>query len=782
MLINYLKIAFRNLFRHKFFTVINIFGLAFGLSISIIIGSWIWKAVNHDSFHENYDWIYRIYETQHYEGRDLFYTVATPGPLYTSLEEEYPEIEKATVVSLMYHKFPVRQGDTVLMERSMACVSPEFFEIFTYPLIEGDPATALREPNTTVITQSAAEKYFGDVNPMGKVLNINNKFDVRVVGIIEDMPDDAMYNIDLLFPFEFAKDLSNSTIDDWEYNSFQTYVLLKPDANPDALEEKITGQIKRHNEGSACMLHLMHIYRIDLYNLDGSEQKMQYIKAFGIIAIFIILIASINFMNLSTARSSLRAREVGLRKVAGARKAQLIAQFYTESYLTVIIALIVSMGLTSLFLFLFNMQPGFTLPSPFRNALFYPVIVVFTLIVGAISGIYPALALSSFKPVITLKGSRIKSGKSLLRKLLVVLQFTLSIGLIISTLVIYTQIRYLQNKDLGFDKENVIMIELPRGNADLISLVREKLADDPGILAVSAGSNNPSNIGSSTSNVDWDGKPPDETYLINIAFCDYDYFRCFGTKMVAGQELYPDQSEGNWQYIINESMAKLMRKENPVGERFGLWGMEGTVTGVCEDFIFNGFSCAVEPVVFLRITDYMGKVFVRLAPGDQLATIDRVEKVWNEISPDFPFDMRYFDEYLNYYFKSTVVIGQLFLVFTLLAVVISCLGLFGLASFMTMQRMKEIGIRKALGASIGNVIVLLGMDFIKWVIIGNVIAIPLAWLAMRSWLENFAYHTGLNPLIFIAASLMSLLIAVLTVLWQSVSVARMNPSETLKYE
>ncbi len=782
MLINYLKIAFRNLFRHKFFTIINIFGLAFGLSISIIIGTWIWQALKHDSFHENYDRIFRVFESQHYEGRDIFYTVATPGPLASALEEDFPEIEKATVVSLVYHKFPVRQGDTVLMERRMACVQPSFFEIFTYPFIEGDPSTALREPNTAVITQTAVEKYFGELDPIGKTLNIDNQYEMRVVGVIEDMPDNAMYDIDILFPFEFAKDLSDSVIDDWAYNSYQTYILLDPGADPGEAELKITGFIKQHNEGSACMLHLMHISRIELYNLDGSEMKMQYIRIFGIIAIFIIVIACINFMNLFTARSSLRAREVGLRKVAGAKKIQLIGQFYTESYLTVIIALILSLGLTSLFLFLFNRHPGFTLPSPFHNSLFYPVIVLFTLIIGAIAGIYPALALSSFKPVTTLKGSRLKSGKSLLRKLLVVLQFSLSIGLIISTLIIYSQIRYLQNKDLGFDKENVIMIELPRGGLELVNLVRDKLKGDPGVLAVSAGSNNPSNIGSSTSNVEWDGKPEDETYLINIASNDYDYFRCFGIKMIAGRELDPDQGEEVNQYIINKTMADIIGKDNPVGERMALWGMEGSIVGVCEDFIFNGFSSVMEPVVFLRLTGYINSVFVRLAPGDQSAAIERIENIWNESSPDYPFDMRFFDEYMDFYFKSTIVIGQLFLVFTLLAEVISCLGLFGLASFMTMQRTKEIGIRKTLGASIGNVIVLLGMDFIKWVIIGNVIAIPLAWLAMRSWLHNYAYHTSLNPLIFILASLLSIAIAILTVTWQSVTVARMNPSKTLKYE
>ncbi len=782
MFLNYLKIAFRNLFQHKFYTIVNIFGLAFGLSISIIIGTWIWQTFNHDTFHENYDRIYRVYESQHYEGRDVFYTTATPGPLAKTLEEDFPEIEKAIAVANIYQKYPVRQGDTVFMERSIICADEGLFDIFTFNFVEGNPETALHEPKTAVLTQSSARKYFGDQNPLGKALNFNNEIEIKVVGVVEDMPDNAMYNVDIILPFESVKDLSQSILDDWAYNSFQTYVLLSPEADPTQVESKITGVIKQHNENSACMLHLLHISRIDLYNLDGSELKMQYIRIFGIIATFIILIACINFMNLSTARSTLRAREVGLRKVAGAKKIQLIGQFYIESYLTVVIALVFALVLASLFLYLFNQRSGFTMESPYHYPLFIPVLLLFTLVVGALSGIYPALALSSFKPVVTLKGSRLQSGKSLLRKLLVVLQFTLSIGLIISTLVIYRQIRFLQHKDLGYDKENVIIAELPKGGADLIDLLRQKLGEDPGVQAVSAGSDTPSNVGSSTSSVNWEGKPENETFLINIALYDYDFFKTFGINMVSGREFEPGHGEEVYEYVINESMAKLVGYDHPVGERIDLWGMDGTIVGVCRDFIFNGFQYKVEPAIFIRIPQYFTRCFIRLAPGDQTATIERIKNVWNEISPDFPFEMQYFDQQLNYFFRSTVAIGKLFMIFTIIAVVISCLGLFGLASFLTVQRTKEIGIRKTLGASIGNVIVLLGMDFIKWVIIGNVIAIPLAWLAMRGWLSNYAYHTELHPLIFIAASLLSLMIAALTVTWQSVAVARMNPVKTLKYE
>ncbi len=782
MFINYLKIAVRNLFRYKFYTAINILGLSFGLAISIIIGSWIWQTLNHDAFNENYSRIYMVYEAQAYNGRDTFYTTATPGPLASKLQEINPDIEKAAVLSNVWQKYPVQYNDLVFMENNIICAQPTFFDIFSFNFIQGQKVQALTAPNTVVISEKAARKYFGDENPLNKVFKVNKDYEAQVAGVFAEQPDDAMYDVDFIFPFSDVTNFSNAMVEDWAYNSFRTYALLKPGASPENVSKAIGDVVKQNNEGSVVTLHLQSLRDMTLYNLDGSELKMQYIRIFGVIAIFIILIACINFMNISTARSALRAREVGLRKVAGARKAQLVAQFYVESYLTVLIALVFALAMTSMLIFFFNQRSGFSMQNPFSNPLFFPAVIGFIVIIGGIAGLYPAIALSSYRPVVTLKGARIGSSKSFLRKLLVVLQFALSIGLIISTLVIYNQSRYLQNKDLGYDKENVIIVELPRGKVELVELMRDKLKDDPGVVAVSSGSETPSNIGSSTSSVDWEGKSPDETFLINTAFPDYDYFKTFGIKLVLGEEIPFEKGVEDAHFVINESMAKLMPYENPIGQQITLWGMKGPVVGVCEDFIFHGFGNEIEPALFWRYPTTFNKLFVRLGPGDQGDAIERIEKHWNEISPDYPFEMMYFDEHLNYYFRQTINIGWLFLTFTILAVVISCMGLFGLASFMTMQRTKEIGIRKTLGASIGNVIVLLGLDFIRWVVIGNVIAIPLAWLAMRKWLMNYAFHTDISVWIFILASLMSILIALSTVAYQSIMVARMNPSKTLMYE
>ena len=786
MIINYLKITFRNIKRHKGYSFINIAGLAIGMAICILILLWIQDELNYDRFHENADNICRV------NMNDQNYGVVWPVvsiPVGPALKQEFPEVLDSVRVSDFSGlvTWEEKKSDEI-----GAYVDPSFFEIFSFPFVKGDPKTALSAPSSIVITQEMANKFFSNEDPLGKNLKLNNTLDFAVTGVIKDMPQNSHIHFDFLAPFEiFEKRDGDST--NWGRFQIYTYVMLQDDTPFNEFEDKIAGLLQEHNVREGPKLGLEPLTSIHLYAVDGGGD-MRYVYVFSIIAVFILVIACINFMNLTTARSSTRAKEIGMRKVTGAQRADLIKQFMGESVLMSLIALTFSVVLVILFLPAFNNLADKTLVlNPQGNwslILGFVGIVLFT---GLLAGSYPALFLSSFKPVNILSGSLIptskRTKKTVFRKALVVLQFSISVFLIISTFVIFKQLHFIRNRNLGYQKEHIVTIPL-RGNAgQQYEAFKSELSRDSRVSHVAATSEVPVLIYYLHIGYDWEGKDPKKESRMNELLVDYDFIETMNMSIAQGRgfsrEYATDASEA---YIINEAAVQAMDIESPVGKRFSAPthdGMrEGTIIGVVKDFHFRPLHDEIDPLVMFIVPEKFNFFCIRVKSGisDLPGTIGYIKSVWNKFTPNFPFKYNFLDSTFDKLYRSEQKTGSVFGYFTFLAIFISCLGLFGLASQMTEMRTKEIGIRKVFGASVSGITLLLSKDFMKWVVVANVIAWPTAYFAMNKWLQNFAYRTSIGIEIFILSGILAFVIALITVSFQSIRAAVADPVNSLRYE
>jgi ABC-type antimicrobial peptide transport system permease subunit len=799
MIKNYLIVAIRNIRRNKVYSLINVSGLAVGMASFLLIMIWVMDELSYDQFHANVDYLYRIEQDQNYSG-SIYHVNVTPYPMAAGVKAEIPEVKYAT---------PYPHAGTLLLrfkeksffERRARAVTPDFLKMFSYTFIQGDPLKALDEPASVIITQEIAQKYFGDDNPIGKVITINNQFDFKVSGVLENLPTNSVIRFDILLPFEFLKDLGR-TIDNWGWNSIVTYVQLHEDADVESVNEKITElrrrrslelikddpeSLKRAQEDDITPFMLRPLADIHLRAYWGYNKSMGnilYIYIFAIIAVFIIILASINFMNLATARSIKRAREVGMRKVVGARKENLILQFYGES---IIMAFL---GLTFALLIVALLLPSFgkLADKSFEvNILwsweFLLGMIVLTLITGILSGSYPAMFLSAFQPIKILSGRISGSGKgALFRKVLVVFQFTISLILIVSTILIYNQLQFMKEMDLGFDQEHLIYIPLRGDTNSHYAVLKNELLKDKKIVNVTGTNFHPSHIGSNSSGVDWDGKDPNLEVLVSMARVSFDYIETMKIELVEGRSFSKKfTSDTANAYLINEEMARIMGGGSVVNKRFD-FSVEGTIVGVMKDFHYQSVREQIEPLAIQCTLENIYYVLIRLSAGNIPEAIEFVESTWKRIVPDYPFVYRFLEEDLNDQYVFGERISDLLKYFAILAIVIACLGLFGLASFTAEQRTKEMGIRKVLGASIGGLIVLMSRDFTKWVLIANLIAWPVSWYAMDQWLNDFAYRIPIGWETFVLAAITTLLIALLTVLYQSVRAATANPADSIKYE
>ena len=786
MIKNYIKIALRNIKKHKGYSFINIIGLAIGMACCLLISIWVLDELSYDKFHENAATLYRVEENQDYMGR-IFHVTVTPYPLAPALKDEIPEILDAT-----RYVFPggllFRYGDKAFFEDNTRAVDPSFFQMFTFPFLKGDKNTALNSPYSLVLSEKIAEKYFGDENPVGKVISVNNTYEFTVTGVMKNVPHNSSLQFETVIPYEFLRK-TGKTNEEFGSNSIWTFIQLQKDIPAEKANEKVFGFIRKRVPESVTSLLLMPYTRIHLHEYFGYIKEpgaIQYVYIFSIIAFFVLLIACINFMNLSTARSANRAKEVGLRKVVGASKGHLIRQFFGESALFSFIALVFAVIIVNLLLHAFSTLAAKELSWKVTGI--GSVLVGFlliTLFTGLVAGSYPALLLSSFQPAKVLKGN-VKSGAggSRFRKILVVVQFSLSILLIIGTIVVYKQLNYMKNKKLGWDKEHLVYIPLRTDNIKKsYEVLKTELAKDPKILGITGTDQLPSYISSNAGGADWEGKDPNQQILIGINAVDFGFIETLKIEMREGRSFSRDfPSDLSKAFIINEEVVKIMGKESVVGERFSFIGRQGSIIGVMKNFHYQPVQSKIEPLAITISPDNIRYMLIRIQPESISASLKYIENTWKRIMPNYPFEYRFLDENFDRMYRAEERMGSLLKYFAVLAVFIACLGLFGLASFTAEQRTKEIGVRKVLGAGVSQITILLCREFLMLVLLANVIAWPAAYLVMKNWLKGYAYRTGLDLFTFAAAMAAALVIAFLSVSFQAIRAATANPVDSLRYE
>ncbi|MFC1724477.1 ABC transporter permease [candidate division KSB1 bacterium] len=786
---NYLKTALRNIKRHKGFSIINILGLAIGMTCTILIFLWVYDEISTDKFHKNDNCLYQITSRVLISGEWQTWPGAPPaiGP---AIKEEYPEIVNTArlnniannvLVTYKEKRFiePIQAGDISLLE------------MFTFPLVKGSIETVKNDRYSIFITEKIAEKYFGDENPIGKVLLIDNSLNFTVKGVLKNIPDNSTIKFDFLVPLENLDNFYNRdgyTLT-WSNFSFKTYVQVGNNVSIEDLNKKIENRIIEGNANSEQAKPFLRKYSdIFLYGIKGTGGNINQVYMFGIIAGIVLLIACINFMNISTARAGTRAREIGMRKVAGAHRKNIMWQFLGESTVLTIISFIFALILSFLFLPAFNSLSGKNLSL---NILIQPFIIfgiigiiIFT---GLISGSYPAVFLASFRPVSMLKGTE-SSGKksSFFRKVLVVLQFAISIVLIICTLVIYRQLNFVLNRDLGLEKNQVIYT-VPRGEiGNNYSVFKQELLKYPDVLNITTTQAPVSYIGWNTTNWDWEGKEEITNPLVNFVFTDIDFINTFGIEMEDGvfflKEHVTSANGGQDKIVINETFADIIGEGSPVGKSLVNGNQSYTIIGIVKDFNYQPLFRQIEPMAIFYFPSISNFIYMKINSQNIASTVENIGNIYNKFAADYPFEYRFLDKDFERLYGSVQQRGRLFRYFAFLAVFVSCLGLFGLASFTAEQRTKEIGIRKVLGSKISGIIILLNKEFLKWVAAANIIAWPVAFYFSNKLLSNYAFRINLGLDIFIISGLFAFVIAILTISSQSIKAASTNPVDSLRNE
>jgi len=792
---NYMKIALRNIKRHKGYSFINIFGLAVGLTCCVLIFLWVQDEFSYDQFHENGDNLYLVGTHQRLGNRTTTGS-GTPPALGPAFKDEYPEIVNSVRICNGPHGLIFAYGEKRFREYVEA-VDNALLEMFTFPLIQGNPETALSEPYSLVMTERMAQKYFGTKDALGKIIRVENKYDFKVTGVLENLPRNSLLQFDFLVPVQFLKEHWNAPnhLDTWYNFSFTTFIQLHESASPQGVEEKTAGRINKGHPDNDVTPFLRSYTKLYLHGLGTGGGRITRVRMLSLIAVFVLLIACINFMNLTTARAGNRAKEIGMRKVTGALRWDLIKQFYGESILMAFLSLVFAVLLVILLLPVFNSLTGKELTfNPSHNLSLTLGLLGVILLTGLVAGSYPALFMSSFQPVKIMRdASGLGSKSSLFRKILVVLQFAISVALIIQTLVIYKQLKYMRNRDLGFNRDHLVYIPVNGNLKHLYEAAKQELQLVPGITQVSLTSRTPLIFGSSGSGWDWEGKSPEIDPMIRYFCCDFDFVKTFKMEMVQGRffsrERTPAASPQSGQLVINEEFARIIGKENPVGMRLSRGPYHGTIIGVINDFNYWPLYYRSGPLVIFYKTynpapnhTYYRYIFARIRPDNVPQTIASIEKIYKKFNPEFPFNFRFLDDDYDRLYRSEEQTGAILRYFAVLAILISCLGLFGLASFLAEQRTKEIGIRKVLGSSVQGIIVLLSKQFLKWVVVANIIALPIAGFLSYRWLQNYPYRTSVGVWVFLLTAVMTLVIALLTVSYQSMKAARSNPVDSLKYE
>ena len=793
MLKNYFKIALRNLRRHPGYTTINVVGLAIGLACCLLIVQFVRHEMSYDRHHENADQIYRIVS----DWGD-FSAPATNPPFVRRLEAAYPAIKQAWL-----NPFGglVEYEQERFREDRIYFANEAFFEVFTIDILRGTAEPT--RPGTILLTPETAQKYFGDADPIGKTLEIDNQFELEVTGILEAAPSSAHFHYDFIISWASLDAVNAFDYDNaWGNNSIFTYLLLPEGFDPETLESAFPEFIEQHagDNWNHSTLSLQPLTDIHLRSQHNSELEpngnLAYLYMFSAIALFILLIACVNFMNLATARNAERAKEVGVRKVVGANRKQLIRQFLVESLMLSSAAVVLAVIIVTIAMPLFRVLAGRDIAfSVFENTATIPALVAFAGVVGVLAGSYPAFVLSGFRPISVLKGAfRGTAHGARLRKTLVVFQFATSIALIVGTGVVFSQLNHLREASLGFDKEQVLQLDMQdRSFYGQYPAFKEALLQHPSIQHVSIASEKVPSELLNGNLVRFEGAPEEHESMTSVRTVSvgHDFFETLGAEMQAGRTFQLEMQTDSAAFILNEAAWKLAAANAPesfgspdesLGKLLHMGSRTGPLVGVVKDFNMASLHEAIEPIIFFFNPGWYDNFHIRVAPGDLPATLSAVEQTWRQFYAEWPFIFQFADQGFDARYRAEERLGQLFSVFALLALLVGCLGLFGLASFTAEQRTKEIGVRKVLGASVGNIVYLLSKDFTRLVLIALIVATPIAWIAMNSWLDGFAYRVSVGWWLFPLAGVLALFIAWISVGYQSIQAAIADPVDALRYE
>ncbi|MBL7113816.1 MAG: ABC transporter permease [Bacteroidales bacterium] len=783
---NYLKIALRNIRRHKAYSFINIAGLTIGMTCVVLLLLWVQDELSFDKFHEKIDNIYLV-SAHIKKEKDELQVPSVPGvgPL---LEELFPEVEESARFLAGLRTFILSYEDRTFSERRVFPADPEVLEMFTFPLIEGDPKTALKDPYSLVLSERVAKKYFGDESPMGKVITVDNQFPMKVMGVMKEVPSNSTFRFDILMPLEFyvKKIHKEDDLRGFSNQNYFVFVQLQKESSFNDLNRKIKEFVVATYSSDEYVPVLRPFARFHLYRLGDGGGSIEQIRLIGFLAIFILVIACINFMNLTTARSGNRSKEIGMRKVIGAFQKDIIKQFYFETSLFVLISMVFTVFLAELFLPVFNtlFQKELTL-NFLQNPSLLGFLIGTSLITALVAGSYPALLMSSFQPIRIIKGF---SGSSLkragFRKTLVMVQFTLAIGLIAYAAGIYKQLNYLQTMDLGYNMENLVFFSSRGELIDRYETAKNEFLQVPGVIKVSASSAYPTGGRSNSSSWQWEGKNPEVKPSITFMSVDSDFLEAFEIPLVQGRFFHRenDYSGNPGEILINEKLAGIIGKEDPIGARMSYSGQHFTVIGVIKDYLPNPSWRVDEPLILRQTPEEYRFIFLKIHPENIPQTLAQVKNVFERLNPGFPFEYEFLDADYEIQFNFVRRTRSLIAYLAGFAIFISCLGVFGLASFNAEQRTKEIGIRKVLGSSVSRIVMLLSKDLTKLVLLANIIAWPVAWFSLNRWLQSFLYRTHINFDIFIIAGAIALIIALFTVCYHSIKAATANPVDSLRYE
>ncbi|MCE7063333.1 ABC transporter permease [Dyadobacter sp. CY343] len=786
MLSNYFKIAWRNMLRQKAYSALNIAGLSIGMACSILILLWVRNELSYDRFHTNADQLFRLTCNA-----GDFKAAVSPAGMAAGLQSQMPQIESSVRISKpVTSLFEV--GEKKFEEKRVIFADSNFLRVFSFPLVKGDVRTALNNPDALLVTEETARKYYGDQDPIGKIIRRNNQENFTIAGVLANTPSNSHLQFDFVIPMSnlarFDNDLKTAT---WGNFNFYTYFQLNKNVNTsdlglNALSKQIYKLFKAHGSEMKVDFHLQPLTAIHLHSdlqidLPG-HGNMQYVNIFFVVAIFILVVACINFMNLATARSERRAKEVGLRKVVGAGRYQLIVQFLGESLIFSFLSLLIAIVIVYMLLPVFQMLTEKELAIQLLDGKLLLSLVGIAILTGLVSGSYPALFLSGFAPVKVLKGKMRVAGANLLfRNGLVITQFVVAIILLIGTAVVYKQLNFIKNRNLGFDKSNLLYLSMSGELWNKKQALKTALGENALTENFSIISQLPTAITSGTVDLEWEGQVARNEIVVPSLDVDENFVKVFKTKLLAGRGFSRDFSGDTANYVINERAMQIMGMNagNAVGKSISFSESKGTIIGVVKDFNFKSLQHAVEPLI-LRLNRWGGVVIVRTRGGANEATIGKLGEISRQLNPAYPFTYGFLDKDLDNLYRSEQQMGNIFNLFAGLAIFISCLGLYGLSAFMAEQRKKEIGVRKVLGATVSGVVALLSQGFLKLILIAILLATPIAWYAMDRWLADFAYQTTIDWWVFVLAGLIAATIALVTVSFQSIRAALMNPVKSLQ--
>lgn len=791
MIRNYLKTAFRTLIKNKSYSAINISGLAVSLSAAILILLWVWDELSYDRMHSKADRIYQLSTTFDITSENVW--PVGPPPLAVFAKAEIPSIEAACRLNNSNNATIVKTEDNRKFNETGKHVDTSFFQVFDFPLLEGNRQHPFPDKYSIILSETLAKKYFGDQEAMGQTVQMNLQGETtdekqlfRVTGIMKDFPLNSSIEADFLLPFALL-DGQGTLNEQWGSFSFATYFLLDQHTDAKTVEKQLAEIHRNANEAEifkTLVYFLQPLTSVHLYNAKGEERGMQQVRIFALVAGIVLLIACINYVNLVTARSTRRSKEVSMRKVVGANRAHLFWQFVTESVVVFLIALVLAIGLTYAAMPLYNSLSGKEMTFSLLDTRVWALFGATLLAVVVLAGIYPALLLSTFRPAQALKGILPGIGKNNgFRKALVVVQFSCSVVLIIATIIISRQLEYIRQKELGYDKENVFFFN-QRNFLGRFNAIRAELESQPGIKGVAAASGDISNIGNGTGDIEWEGKPASmANFMVNFMAVDHRFLDVLGVQFAEGHGFTGTPVDSSY-IVLNETAVKQMGLEAPVvGKPITFRNRPRTVAGVVKDFHFNNLKIAIGPCVLLSDgSTPLAGMYVKTSGDEAAQAIAAVNRLWQQYNGEFEFDYQFMDESFDKLYKSDIQTGRLFNVFAGIAIFISCLGLFGLVTYTAETKVKEIGIRKTLGASIANIILLISKDFLKLVVISFLVAFPLGWWMMNKWLDNYVYRTDVEWWVFAVAGFAAFAVAAITVCGKSLRAARENPIKAIRTE